>query len=513
MRRRQRAKTGALTRLLRAVVILLGIACLAVGGFLIYQRIAEPASAEHAFIEPGAQTFSQGVSVDGVSLAGMTIEQARAALQEVEHQKAAEIQFILNTPGASTTLTYADMDVTFDTQAVLEQAIALGNTGTRQEQEAEREALFSSPRDFSIGYTVDVSPAQAKIAELAGLVKTEPVDASAKLKEQYTVKADMSPEDFLEFTPEVKGQTLDEAALLQTLQTRVQAREYGEVELPILYTDPNVTADTLKAALLSRRSAAETSFKKSPYNREDRVFNVKRAASLINGFVLKPGETFSTNDTLGPRTYELGWKAAPAYVQGTTEDQAGGGVCQVSTTLYAAVVKADLEIVYRRNHSSPVGYIDRGLDATINTGTIDFQFKNNTQADIYIFAYTIDSKDGEVPEGLTDKTVHVELYGTPLSGEYDEIRLTSEKTETVAPKGEMEVVVDTTVPADYYKEEVSRQSGSVWQSYKHYYKDGKEVKVEPLAKSTYRAYAGKITVGVGYYAPQIPTITADSTVP
>ena len=67
--------------------------------------------------------------------------------------------------------------------------------------------------------------------------------------------------------------------------------------------------------------------------------------------------------------------------------------------------------------------------------------------------------------------------------------------------------MDTTVAPDYYKEEVARQSGSVWQSYKHYYKDGVEVKVEPLAKSTYRAYAGKITVGVGYYAPQIPTVT------
>ncbi len=499
---RRKPKARALTRILRAIVLLLAIACLAVGGFLLYQQMAEPAIAE-----PVDQTFSEGVSVDGVSLAGMTLEQARAALQAKEQEKAAEIQFVLNAPGASTTLTHADLSVTFDTQAVLEQAMMLGNTGTRREQEAEREALLSSPKDLSIGYTVDVSPAQAKIAEFAEQLKAEPVDASAKLKEQYAVKADMIPEDFLDFTPEVRGQTLDEAALLQTLKTRASAREYGVVELPILYTEPAVTVDTLKATLLSRRSAAETSFKKSPYNREDRVFNVKRAASLINGFVLKPGETFSTNDTLGPRTYELGWKAAPAYVQGTTEDQAGGGVCQVSTTLYAAVVKADLEIVYRRNHSSPVGYIDRGLDATINTGTIDFQFKNNTAADIYIFSYAIDSKDGEVQKGLTDKTVHVEVYGAPLSGEYDEIRLSSEKLETVAPKGDMEVVVDTTVPADYYKEEVSRQNGSVWQSYKHYYKDGVEVKKEPLAKSTYRAYAGKITVGVGYYAPQIPTIT------
>ncbi|HWR22440.1 MAG TPA: VanW family protein [Feifaniaceae bacterium] len=510
MAKRKKEKSSALRRTLRAAVILLAAACLGLGGFLVYQRVAEPAFTEPDFLEPGAQTFAEGVSVEGVSLAGMTPEQARAALHEAERQKAAEIQFVLHAPGASVTLTSADFDVTFDTETVLGEAIALGNTGTRREKDAEREALLASPREFSISYTADVSPAQPKLIELGQRVRTDPVDASAKLKEQYTVKADMVPEDFLDFTPEVNGQALDEAALLHTLQTRAEAREYGEVELPILYTEPAVTVDALKESLLSRRSVAETSFKKSPYNREDRVFNVKRAASLINGFVLKPGETFSTNDTLGPRTYELGWKAAPAYVQGATEDQAGGGVCQVSTTLYAAVVKADLEIVYRRNHSSPVGYIDRGLDATINTGTIDFQFKNNTEADIYIFAYAIDSKDGEVPKGLADKSMHVEIYGAPLGGEYDEIRLSSEKIETVSPKGEMEVVVDTTVSADYYKEEVSRQSGSVWQSYKHYYKDGQEIRKEPLAKSTYRAYAGKITVGVGYYAPQIPVIAPEA---
>ncbi len=503
MSRRKTKSGSASTRVLRVVVILLAVACLGVGGILLFgSDLIVPVDAE-----PVVESFAEGVSVDGVSLAGMTMDQAREALKTVEEQKTAEIQFVLNMPGGSTTLTYADMNVAFDTDAVLEQAFALGNTGTRREREQAREELLAAPQAFSISYTADVTPVQSKLAELAGNMRMEPSDAVAKLKETYAIKADMSPEDFLDFTPGEQGQELDEAALMETLKVRAAAHEYGVVELPILYTEPAVTVDTLKATLLNRRSEAETSFKKSPYNREDRVFNVKRAASHVNGFVLKPGETFSTNDTLGPRTYELGWKAAPAYVQGTTEDQAGGGVCQVSSTLYNAVVKADLEIVYRRNHSSPVGYVSKGLDATINTGTIDFQFKNNTEADIYIFAYTIDSADGKVPEGMTDKTVHIEIYGAPLPEEYNEIRLTSEKLETVAPKGEKEIIVDTTVAPDYYKEEVARQSGSIWQSYKHYYKDGVEVKVEPLAKSTYRAYAGKITVGVGYYAPQVPTIS------
>jgi vancomycin resistance protein YoaR len=312
---------------------------------------------------------------------------------------------------------------------------------------------------------------------------------------------DMQTEGFFRYFEGQPGEALDMEALLRELQRRINAQEYGEVPLPIIYEEPAVSIDMLKASL-TLRSVAETSFARSPYNREDRVYNVKRAASLVNGFVLKPGETFSTNDTLGPRTYELGWKPAPAIVSGTTEDQAGGGVCQLSSTLYAAAVKADLEIVYRRNHSSRVGYIDYGLDATINTGTIDFQFKNNTSSDIYIFAYSIDKRDGKIPEGKDDKTIHVEIYGEAFPPEYDKISLSSEKLETLKPAGEMQVIVDTTVAPDYYKEEVERKNGEIWQSYKHYHKDGVEIKKEPLAKSTYRAYEGKITVGSGYYNSQ-----------
>lgn len=488
-----RKKASSAMRILRVLVILLALGCAAVGAALVLNQQKEAEVTE-------ATVFAEGVSVAGVPLTGMTVEQARTALASVEQGMAAQVQFVLDSEGTSTTLTHADMTITFDTDSVLAQAIALGNIGTKKEREEAQERLLSSPQNLPISYTVDASPAQTKIAELAARIKTEPVDAA--------VQMDLTVDGFFRFTEGVPGQALDEAALLATLQQRAAANDFGTVELPIRYTQPAITVETLQETLV-KRSHAETSFKKSPYNRADRVYNVKKAAGLVNGFVLKPGETFSMNDTLGPRTYELGWKPAPAIVSGATEDQAGGGVCQVSSTLYAAVVKADLEIVYRRNHSSPVSYLERGLDATINTGTIDFQFKNNTAADIYIFAYTIDSGDEKVPEGQDDKTVHVEIYGEALPEEYDEIRLTSERLETLKPSGEMEYIVDTTVAWDYYKEEVARKDGSVWQSYKHYYKDGVEVREpEPLAKSTYKAYNGKITVGQGYlYQQSIPTIT------
>ena len=474
-------------RVLRGILVLLAFSCAAVGILLVLERrdyLGATTLGEDA-------VFCKGVSIAGVDLGGKTRQEAMDLLRQQEQAQLAQVQFVLDTGKEAITVTAADMLVNFDTQQVIETGLALGNTGTYAQQRKEKEALLEQPVDLPIQYTLDVAPLRNKLQILKQKVDTQPKNAA--------VEMDLSVEGWFRYTQGEPGRQLDVDTLMATLAQRAADRAFGQVELPLVYTQPEITVEQLQERLV-KRGSAETSFARSPYNRTDRVFNVKKAAGLINGFVLKPGETFSTNDTLGPRTYELGWKPAPAYVRGATEDQAGGGVCQVSSTLYAAVVKADLEIVYRRNHSSTVGYIPRGLDATINTGTIDFQFKNNTSSDIYIFAYTVDSDDGEVPQGMDDKTVHVEVFGAPLPEAYDEIRLESEKIETLHPSQAMEVVVDTTVPSDYYKEDVKRSNGSRWQSYKVYYKNGVEINREELAESVYKAWAGKITVGVGYYA-------------
>ncbi len=214
--------------------------------------------------------------------------------------------------------------------------------------------------------------------------------------------------------------------------------------------------------------------------------NIKKAVGIINGYVLAPGEEFSTNTVLGPRTYALGWEPAPAIVRGGSEDQAGGGVCQVSTTMYNAVLKADLEIVHRRGHSLQLGYVDGGLDATINTDTIDFIYKNNTAHNVYIFCWV----DG------SDKKVRFEIYRMPFSGDYDEIKLSSEKVETLRPDGEMLITVDMSKPPGYKEQVVGRRDGSVYKTYKHFYKNGKEVGVpELIAKTVYKAYAGEMIMG------------------
>lgn len=491
------SKTKNQSFAIRALQIAFGFLILSCIGLGIYLFFINPKTAGAEAEPDESLVFVEGVSVEGISLFGLTKDEAKAKLGVVEMEILNGIQLVAETETVSVTFTHADFEISFNTDAVLEEAFTLGNTGTRKEKSDEREALLIEPREFSIQYEINAAPAQSKIAELSSAIFREPVNASAHM--------DMTVEGWFVYEEGIDGQQLDEAKFSADLIDGAKTGEFTTLTLPIVYEQPELSVADLQSSIV-KRSKAETSFAKSPYNREDRVYNVKKAAAFVNGYVLKPEEVFSTNDTLGPRTYELGWKPAPAYVNGGTEDQAGGGVCQVSSTLYNAVVKGDLEIVSRKNHSSPVGYVSRGLDATINTGTIDFQFKNNTGSDIYIFAYTIDSKDQKVPDGMTDKTIHIEIWGAELPPEYDEIKLTAEKTETIKPSGEMEVVVDTTVAWDYRNEEVERREGAVYQSYKHYYKDGVEVKSEKLAKSTYRAYAGKIVVGQGYLYGEQPIV-------
>ncbi|MGI6160642.1 MAG: VanW family protein [Christensenellales bacterium] len=422
-------------------------------------------------------TFHEGISIDGIDVSGMTIAQASPEIEAGMARRLDEININMSHAGSHFTLTSADFSISDNIDEVMEEAMLLGREGSVMSVSAEVDAIKREGREFTTEYTVDEASIAQRLSGVAAQINSEPVDASVevdkdKIKEWFT------------FVEEQNGVDVEEAALLGAVKGQIQSKNYGDIEVPVIEIPAQISIEDLKAKVVLRGTAT-TSFANSPYNRAERVFNVKKATDMVNGHVLKPGEEFSTNTVLGRRTYALGWQPAPAYVQGGSEDQAGGGVCQVSSTMYAAVLKSDLEIVYRRAHSRRVGYIGGGLDATINTDTIDFKYKNHTDSDVYIFCWTDNSKK-----------LHFEIYGVPLPDEYDEIRLSSEQTGTVEPSGEMLITVDNSKPPGYEETTVQRRSGSIFKSYKHYYKNGVEVR-EPefIAETKYMAYNGTKIMG------------------
>lgn len=161
------------------------------------------------------------------------------------------------------------------------------------------------------------------------------------------------------------------------------AEEGSEIRVELVYTEPEITTEDLEENLFINKLGSYTTKVGGTSNR---ISNVRLAAQSCNGIILLNGDTFSYNNTLGERTAANGYKTAAAYLNGQTVQEYGGGICQISSTLYAATLDANLSIVERHNHTYASDYIGLGLDATVSWGGPDFQFANDKKYPIKIEA-------------------------------------------------------------------------------------------------------------------------------
>lgn len=260
------------------------------------------------------------------------------------------------------------------------------------------------------------------------------------------------------------GVDFDTAALQAQLDVTPQG---GTVTTGVTVTAPKITSTDL-AAVLFRDVLGEAS---TPLTGGSvRINNVKLAASAINGTVLNAGEVFSYNGTTGQRTRAKGYGEAPAYVNGMTVNEVGGGVCQPSSTLYYACLRSNMEITERYAHRYIPSYIDPGMDATVSWGGPDYKFTNNTDYPVKISAYTSNGR------------LYVKLIGTNVTGRY--AKMTYE-------------LISTTGYKTVYKKDPSLASGTVYSTpytgYKYrtyrnvYSADGTLLSSEYEATSDYKA--------------------------
>ena len=326
-------------------------------------------------------------------------------------------------------------------------------------------ALSVDPKLFAIFYQ--------KLNELYGFPAQD-----AKI--QYSD----DPADPITFVSEAAGQRINEEALQEALAT---ANMVSQITVDLQPVEASVTSEELKAryTLLSEFS---TSFKGSTLGRKNRVNNMALAASRINGIVLEPGEEFSMNKTILDRTKENGYYLAPAIRNGTYEKEYGGGVCQVSSTLFNAVMMADLTVTERHHHSWPMHYVPIGRDATIATGYKDFKFVNSTEGELVIFAH-LDKKA---------KKVTVRLYGIH-SPDFDHIEIVSKRTGSLPAKG-TKVRLDESLSAGSRVEERKERRGKTSVTYKDYYDAaGKLIRREKVYEDSYPSIEGLVYVAANLY--------------
>ena len=291
--------------------------------------------------------------------------------------------------------------------------------------------------------------------------------------------------DGFEISESVTGRELDSAKLTSEIKEALLTGDYT-AEIPVSFTvvEPSVTKSQFKT--ISTYTTHTT-------NNENRNTNVRLAAQAIDGMIIAPGETFSFNQTVGKRTPEKGYKEAAAYSDGVTVQEYGGGVCQVSSTLYNAVIGAGLETKERTGHTFEPTYVTPGQDATVSYMNPDFSFINNSGHSIGIRA------------SYANRTMTVDIIGVPVLKEGEKMYLSSEKTGD-APAG-YTYVEDPTIP--FGTEEIisAGKPGSVWKTYIVIEENGKEVSKEYLHTTRYRGHEGTIrhnTTNPAIVAPPAP---------
>ena len=248
--------------------------------------------------------------------------------------------------------------------------------------------------DERISYAAGIEEAETPDFEkLREEIKCDPVDAAYDAENHCLTQSKAG----LDFDPKEAAKLFDKA-------------KPGELVLiPLTVTQPKLSSETLGTELFADCLGSKTTTFKS--SSSDRCTNVRLAAEKIDGVVLNPGETFSFNDVVGKRTSAAGFKPAGAYAGGKEVTQIGGGICQVSSTLYCSALLANLKITARDCHYFAVSYLPYGMDATVSWGGPEFKFKNDRDYPVKIVAKC----------DMTERSLTVEIWGTDVDGSYVEI--------------------------------------------------------------------------------------------
>lgn len=361
-----------------------------------------------------------------------------------------EIAAAVEQPMAPSSHSYADGVVTLDK----------GQTGYSLDREGLLDALDTKLRtaDFSPaeGVLKESHPQTLSAADIAQSVNTEVVQTTLDLGSDPTggtVRAG---------TP---GVQVEESAL----QAAINSENRHET-VTCTITQPDYTVSEYKA-LLFRDVLGECTTDFNPGNK-NRTTNVLLATDFCNGVLLMPGDVFSYNDVVGERTSARGFKEATIYVGNSAEDGLGGGVCQVTSTIYYAALRADVEIVERWAHSREVTYVPKGEDATVAWGSKDFKFSNNSGFPMKLVT------------SHTTNTLTVKIYGTNLNNKTVKIET------TVLSKTPFEVVyqVDESLTPGTQKVKSNGYTGYKTESYRVVYVDGVEVSRTLENTSTYKKY-------------------------
>ena len=474
----------------------------------------------------------KGISIGNIDVSNNTKEEAAQKLDEVYGSKA-EKQIYLKYGEYETTITYEALEVKYQTEKAIQQAYDIGRAGNLIQDNFEILKTWNKGKNIKLETTIDtdmigqiaqninnsitdavVQPSYYLEKDNAKLIITSgkegvKVDEKQLIEEIYKVLDENTEDEQKIEIPVVKAtpEKVNIDKIHEEVYKEVQDAYYTknpftihpeeegidfeveeaksmlsedkeEYEIPLKITKPNKTVKQIGTeAFPDLLATCTTSYKAG---NTDRTTNLKLAASKINGVVLLPNEEFSYNKVVGERTISAGYKMAATYSGGKVVDGLGGGICQISSTLYDAVVFANLNVTTRRNHQFVTSYLPAGKDATVVWGSQDFKFINSRKYPIRIVA-TVEGGNATI-----------QIWGIKEDVEYD-ISIETQKVATIAYT--TQYVQDSSLPVGQQKIIQAGSNGRKVEAYKVTKLNGKVVSTTLLSRDTYNAMQRIVHVG------------------
>lgn len=422
-------------------------------------------------------TISAGIYLNDISLEGKTIEEAEGMVNEYVEELLQKNITLKMTGDHEVTITPGDIGLYWSNPEILEETASIGKKGNIVERYKIKKDLQFENRRLSLQFNVDRELVKHVLSDQCAVYNVEARNATlSRENDEFVIHEGQT------------GMVVDENASLSLICDFFTGGWNGEdtsIDLVVAVDEPLGSKEEL-SRVKDVLGSFTTSFKTSGSSRSA---NVRNGCALINGTTLYPGEEFSTYDTVSPFSEANGYYMAGSYLNGQVVDSLGGGICQVSTTLYNAVLLSELQVTERHNHSMIVTYVDPSADAAISESAgKDFKFVNNTSAPIYIEGYTTD-----------DKQIGFVIYGEETRDAGHSVAYESEVVSKTYPDTEV-IYTDASAPVG----SVTVQSAHVGYKanlWKVVYENGEQVSREMVNSSTYKMAPRSATVGVATADP------------
>lgn len=442
-------------------------------------------------LDRGDGVFYPNIFVNDIPLEGKTLDEAAAVVTQQVQSLISSFRITLRTEdGRSWDITGDSLNMKYDIADQLDQLWAIGHTGSSSTRYEQVKALEAEPAMRYTTLTYDLS----QVNQILNQIKAE-VDQPAVSATRVQDDSKWPP---FSYTDDIPGQTLDITGLNERICAMVDTLESGVVVLSPTPVQATITRAQLEAQIV-KLSSYETTVGKSGEYAEARAENVRLGTEKFNHLVIRAGESVSFNKVAGKRTVANGYQQALEIAYGNYVLGTGGGICQVSSTLYNAVVNAGLTVNKRTPHAIPSSYVEKGLDATVSDDRYDFVFTNNTNSDIYIETEFVKVK-GYYHSRFT-------IYGRPDPNGYT-YKLVSQVVETI-PLPEPTYEKDTTGEHVFYDDETAvKSSGREGYIVDVYLvtmdSKGLEISREKKYTDTYKASAPVYWIGVNPHETPVP---------